>query len=265
MISDKADSGNAGEADSKRISYELFILLVTLLSMVVMLVQFITRLPRQVDMIFLRADILFGPILLFDFFVRLRHAPAKMRYLFGMGIFDLLGSLPTVSLLRLLRLPRVVWQIRLIRRSTPRSLLQVARQQLAESTLLSVAFLVLLVVMFGSVAMVAVEEGAPNANIITGDDALWWSIVTIATVGYGDQYPVTTLGRLIGAVMIIMGVGLFSVVTSYIASAFFQRSEDSVDQQLAAIQAELAELRQMMAAQNQASPDRADRTPVDGS
>ena len=57
----------------------------------------------------------------------------------------------------------------------------------------------------------------------TGEDAVWWSIVTVATVGYGDRFPVTSVGRLIGTVMIVMGVSLFSVFTSYVATQFMAR------------------------------------------
>jgi hypothetical protein len=68
-----------------------------------------------------------------------------------------------------------------------------------------------------------IEKPAPNGNILTGEDAVWWSIVTIATVAYGDRYPTTPEGRLIGPLMIIVGVSLFSVLTSFIATTFVAR------------------------------------------
>ena len=59
----------------------------------------------------------------------------------------------------------------------------------------------------------AVEGGDPAANIQSPGDALWWGLVTITTVGYGDQYPVTVGGRLIGAILLFAGIALFSVLT----------------------------------------------------
>jgi voltage-gated potassium channel len=116
---------------------------------------------------------------------------------------------------------------------------------------------------------VLVESNAPNGNILTGNDAVWWSIVTIATVGYGDRYPTTPIGRLIGVAMIVMGVSLFSVLTSFIATGFVSRRRSmeqkgeadalrdeivhllveqrrSAEVESAALRAEIAQLRQSL-------------------
>jgi len=61
---------------------------------------------------------------------------------------------------------------------------------------------------------------SPAANITTSEAAVWWSFVTMSTVGYGDFYPVTTMGRLVAVIFIIIGVGLFGVVTGFLANAF---------------------------------------------
>jgi voltage-gated potassium channel len=65
-----------------------------------------------------------------------------------------------------------------------------------------------------------VEARDPAGNIKTASDALWYSLVTMSTVGYGDRYPVTNPGRLIGSVIIIVGVGLFGTITGFLANAF---------------------------------------------
>jgi voltage-gated potassium channel len=64
------------------------------------------------------------------------------------------------------------------------------------------------------------EEDAPGANITTAGDALWWGYVTATTVGYGDQYPVTTGGRLTGLIMLTVGVALFATFSGFLASTF---------------------------------------------
>ena len=64
------------------------------------------------------------------------------------------------------------------------------------------------------------ESGIAGANIKTPSDALWWGYVTITTVGYGDRYPVTLPGRIIGIFLLTAGVALFSVFTGFIANAF---------------------------------------------
>lgn len=74
-------------------------------------------------------------------------------------------------------------------------------------------------VVFSSIAILQFET-LPNSNIKTAGDAIWWSYVTITTVGYGDKYPVTPEGRIIAAMLMTVGVGLFGTFTAYISSWF---------------------------------------------
>ena len=106
----------------------------------------------------------------------------------------------------------------------------------------------LLVVVFSSVAILHFESG-PASNISTPEDALWWAVVTMTTVGYGDRYPVTTEGRIVAAVCMIAGVGLFGTFTGFVASWFLAPGEEeqedeleSIRQRLVAIEGLLQEL-----------------------
>jgi voltage-gated potassium channel len=76
-------------------------------------------------------------------------------------------------------------------------------------------------------------ETSPDSNIKTAEDALWWSAATVTTVGYGDFYPKTTLGRIIAVMLMISGVGLFGTFTAYTASFFMEKEmkieEDKTD------------------------------------
>jgi voltage-gated potassium channel len=75
-----------------------------------------------------------------------------------------------------------------------------------------------------SAANLDVEWFAPGSNIHTTSDALWWSLVTVTTIGYGDKFPVTNEGRLLAAVLIIFGLGLISSLTGYFARWILQHS-----------------------------------------
>jgi voltage-gated potassium channel len=97
-------------------------------------------------------------------------------------------------------------------------------------------------VIFSSIAILNVET-KPESNIKGAEDALWWAVVTITTVGYGDKYPITTEGRIIGALLMTAGVGLFGAFTGYVASWFLgsrQKSEadttDTVNERLIRIE-----------------------------
>ena len=83
---------------------------------------------------------------------------------------------------------------------------------------------------FGSLEILHLEQDAAGANITSASDALWYVIVTISTVGYGDQFPVTDRGRFMGALIIILGVAIFGTFTGYLANVFLtSRSDDRSD------------------------------------
>ena len=64
------------------------------------------------------------------------------------------------------------------------------------------------------------QISSPDANITTASDALWYIVVTMSTVGYGDRYPVTTAGRELGTFIIVLGVGIFGTLTGFLANFF---------------------------------------------
>ena len=87
-----------------------------------------------------------------------------------------------------------------------------------------IAMLGPLMMLISAAAELNVERFAPGSNIHSVGDALWWSLVTMTTIGYGDKYPVTTEGRLIAAVLIIFGIGIVASLTGYFASWMFKQA-----------------------------------------
>ena len=77
----------------------------------------------------------------------------------------------------------------------------------------------------GSYAVVAAEHGARGAHITTYPMALWWSIETATTVGYGDFYPVTLWGRVTGSVVMVVGITAYGMVTAAFATWFVSRDQ----------------------------------------
>lgn len=137
---------------------------------------------------------------------------------------------PQFKFLRIFRLVRV---FRLLREVGGRAVVRSLLRDRAESALLILLLTGILVLQFGSLEMLRVEHAAPGANITTASDALWYTIVTISTVGYGDQYPVTNAGRVVGVVIIVVGVGIFGTFTGYLANLFLaprKRPTGTVDE-----------------------------------
>jgi voltage-gated potassium channel len=89
---------------------------------------------------------------------------------------------------------------------------------------------VALVGFVSSLAVLEAERDAPNATITTFGDAVWWTLTTISTVGYGDRYPVTLEGRIVAASLMVAGIALLGVVTASIASWFVENLRRAAEQ-----------------------------------
>jgi voltage-gated potassium channel len=236
--------------------YELFIISVSMMSLVVILLYLFVPLPSQVREILSAVDAGICVLFMIDFFRSLYRAPHKFHYLLHWGWLDFIGSLPLHPILRLLRIARVLIAARNLYQMPIRDVYREVRSQRAQSTLLIMLFLMFVVVTVSSSVVVMAEAGTPGANIETGEDSLWWAFVTVTTVGYGDFYPVTEVGRFFAGILMIVGVGLFTVLTSYIATTFLKPGHKntvsaypagSVDpEQVAEIQSELAEIKKML-------------------
>jgi len=98
-------------------------------------------------------------------------------------------------------------------------------QNKKQGALTSASIVAILMLIFSSIAILQVETD-PNSNIKTAEDAIWWAYVTITTVGYGDKFPVTTEGRIIAALLMTVGVGLFGMFTAFLASWFVDKTKN---------------------------------------
>jgi voltage-gated potassium channel len=73
-------------------------------------------------------------------------------------------------------------------------------------------------VLLGAIAVLDAEQDAKGANITTFGDAIWWACTTVTTVGYGDRYPVTTEGRMIAVLLMVVGIGTLGAITASVAA-----------------------------------------------
>jgi voltage-gated potassium channel len=138
---------------------------------------------------------------------------------------DFVASIPAIEALRIARVFQILRVIRLIR--TSRSIFLPLLKQKKQATLASLLLAMVLILANASVLILIVESGVDGANIHTAEQAIWWALVTISTVGYGDFYPVSTLGHVIGGIVIISGVSFFGVISGYMASVFVSPDESS--------------------------------------
>jgi voltage-gated potassium channel len=201
--------------------YELFIGGLSLLALVNIALYYLVQ-SDIVDGVVLGMDVLLSIIFLLDFFRSLARAPSKKRYFFReFGWADLFSCLPIIQI-KILRIFRVLKVAHIVQSKRPRVLIRNLIAHRAESVVLSVLFMLLVIAEFGGMGVAWAEGQAEGANIKSGGDAIWYVFVTITTIGYGDRYPVTEQGRLIGLLIMVSGVGVFAVFTGYIANLFLR-------------------------------------------
>jgi voltage-gated potassium channel len=245
----RADDGAATGNPPTRIrnvGYETFIVLLSIQSLINLALLLMLR-SQQTREVILIVDGVLCLIFVGDFIYRFATATSKRGYMTkDGGWLDLIGSLPIPGL-RIARVFRLARVGAALRRYGLRRFWRDYRQQRAANTLLTVIFLIIVIVQYVSMSILYAERGAPGANIRTASDALWWALVTIATVGYGDRYPVTNAGRIIGVFLLCGGVGLFSVVTGFLANSFVRSKEHGgTDIPSVDLAAELAEIKRLL-------------------
>lgn len=142
-----------------------------------------------------------------DFVVRLGLARERGRYALRHWYDVVMIALP---LLRPLRLLRMLALLRILHRSRLGSLASRATAYVVGTGLLSM--------FVGAITVLDAEQDAPGANITSFGDALWWAATTVTTVGYGDYYPVTLVGRLVAVGLMLIGIASLGVITASIAA-----------------------------------------------
>lgn len=247
MERDRCESENA-TLSGKPVAgiYELFMLGLCVYVLVALAVMTFLPLNAGVVVILDRVDTGICFIFLADFFGKLALSRDRLGYL-KWGWIDFISSIPMVGPLRWGRFARVVRILRLLRGvRSGKSLVAYILKRRAESAFSAAALTALLTIVFASIAVLHFER-SPESNIHTPEDALWWALATVTTVGYGDVYPVTSGGRVIAAITMVAGVGLFGTFTGFVATWFLAPGEEEQEDELETIRGQLEDMRRQLA------------------
>lgn len=233
-------------------NYETFVLALTLLQLVNSALWLIFQ-RRQEQQVIVFAMWLISAFLLVDAVYRALRKKQPLRYLLRGGWLSLAGSLP-LPFIAFLRLVQYRLFLHWLKHNDAETLDDILVRQRAASALLITLLVVVVIIEVAASLIVQVESSAANANIKTAGDAIWWTLVTMATVGYGDKYPVTAGGRILGVLVIVIGVALFGVLTSFLSQWFLRGSEgnaeDNVSRDTHLLLAQFDELNRALRAQN---------------
>jgi voltage-gated potassium channel len=262
-------------------SYNIFILVLTIFSLAIMILL-VMPLDENTLTLLRVYDNAVCVVFLGDFVYNITGARPRRGYFIGQrGWLDLLGSIPSIgifqlgALLRLARLSRLARITRLLRGQAGKDLVLDVLQNRSQYATFITILLAGIVLSVASILVLQFESQSPDSNIRTGGDALWWGLVTITTVGYGDFFPVTMMGRITGVFVMFAGIGIIGALASILASMLVAPSKpdepapeaaaaspdpapspavaqpvppDAVVEELALLRAEIAELRETLSA-----------------
>lgn len=214
------------DKENAAVIWQIVMLVLSVYVLGAIFVDTIFTLPAETSTLLTYVDNLICLFFIGDFVFNVIRAKDRLAYL-KWGWIDLLSSVPNLSIFRWGRLIRIIRILRILRgiRST-RHILKVIFANREKGAIVSVSMVSFLLLVSSSIAILNCET-APDSNIKTASDAIWWAFVTITTVGYGDFYPVTMAGRIIAAVLMVAGVGMFGAFTALVASFFIKRPDNN--------------------------------------
>ena len=202
-------------------AYDLFVAIAAVISIGVITWHMLLPDTSEVSKLLEIFDWAFCALFLGDYIRQIVLSKNKLKYIFTWGIFDLVSSIPAIGTLRYTRLARILRVIRMLRAG--RMLVQVYRRDRTSFTVAAMMAGGLIVILGVCVAVLHVEQAAKGASIQTAEDAAWWGVVTVSTVGYGHFAPITPTGRMLAVILMIVGIGLFATFAGAIANVFMRQ------------------------------------------
>lgn len=241
------------QKDGNITPFSLFMIFLNLVAVVVAGLTFsFANLTEDARTLMIQLDTMISIILFADFgwrFFQLNQSERK-RFWLPWGIIDLLGCMPAFPIFRFFRLARLLRLFQGIREIGVKQIFLQMREQMAASYLWGATTLAIPLVLVSGWWIQQVEADSCAAGesgaICSFGDGVWWAFVTVTTVGYGDRFPVSGSGRLLAGILMTIGVGVFGLFTSYLATTFLKEEEDQIEQELAAVRQELAEIKELL-------------------
>jgi len=216
---------------TRKTSIEVIIGVLAIVSVILIAVESLLNVSEQWLVSIYILDFIICIVFALDFAYRFRIAQNKTHFLKVNG-YEILamipaaalnaaGSIPAISAglrsLRLIRVVRVVVAISRMRRVATTSSRFLQRSHLV--TMLAIMAGTIFIAAF---AVLVLETGTPSAQITNFSDAIWWSISTVTTVGYGDIVPNSSAGRIIGMILMLFGIGVMASLISQVSATLVE-------------------------------------------
>ena len=206
--------------------FALFIQLLILLSIVTFSIETIPNLKPQTRFILQSIELFSVIIFTIEYLLRIYVADSKPKFIFSFyGIIDFLAILPfylsfgvDLRSLRALRFLRLFRVLKLVRYNRAINHFSKAIKSAKEEIFLFI-FITLILIYFSAIGIYYFENEAQPEHFSSIFDSLWWAIITLTTVGYGDVYPITVGGKVFTFFILMIGLGIVAIPTGIISSA----------------------------------------------
>jgi voltage-gated potassium channel len=216
---------------SRRTSTEVVIGILATISIILVAVESLVNVSKGTLIGIYVADFIICVIFAWDFIQRLRSSENKVRF-FKTNGYEILAMIPAIALyalgtipaistalrsLRLIRVVRVVFMMARMRRAMSKS-----ARFLQTSHLLVTFGITISIIFIGAFAVLLLEGGSSSSQITNFSDAIWWTISTVTTVGYGDIVPYSVAGRIMGMVLMVVGIGIMASLISQVSASLVE-------------------------------------------
>lgn len=213
-----------GTKTSRRFAY--FIQFLIIVSVITFSIETLPNLKPQTRVVLNAIEVFSVLVFTLEYVVRIYVADKKLKFVFSFfGLVDFLAILPfylalgiDLRSLRLLRMFRLFRLFKLVRYN--KAMLHFANaMKMAKEQIILFMVITLMLIYFSAVGIYYFENEAQPEHFSSIFSSLWWSIVTLTTVGYGDVYPVTIGGRVFTFFILLIGLGIVAIPTGIISSS----------------------------------------------
>jgi voltage-gated potassium channel len=221
--------------------FDILLIITILASVAVIMLDSIHRLDAEYGFFYLKLEWGFTVLFSVEYLIRIWCSPNRKGYVLSLyGVIDLLSLLPTylsllvpqtapLLIIRLLRILRIFRVLRLLRLLQEANFLAGALRRSARKIFVFFAFMMILATIFGCLVYVAENGQSGFENIPV---SIYWAIVTVTTVGYGDVVPQSVIGRVIASIGMLIGYAVIAVPTGIVTAELTLAQREQRDDEL---------------------------------
>ena len=223
--------------------FDIILLTAILLSILGVMLESVYEIDRKYHELIIAFEWGFTILFTIEYFFRIYAVNRPFKYIFSfMGIVDLLAIIPTylifilpaahsLSVIRAIRLIRIFRIFKLSRYLRGAHTMQIALRSSRPKIIVFLLSVILLVIILGTL-MYVIESGARTNGFENIPNSIYWAIITLTTVGYGNIVPMTIFGKIVASFIMILGYGIIAVPTGIVTAEFSRKRKEKVNTQV---------------------------------